>query len=189
VYGQVKRLGVDRCRPLIKKTARRIIMRIREFIPQENAADKAALLPAFLDIWNAPENLPYLSFTGIPFDPETVNMWFDHHLDQGGRYLGAEDDDGRILGIAVIKADPVTGFELFGAGVRAECRRRGIGRALLERGIALAAGLGFKAVAGTVFADNTAMLRLLLAMDFVPVGMEHHKRWDGADTVLLKRCL
>lgn len=164
-------------------------MNIREFIPEDSADDKNAVLPAFLEIWNAPENLKYLSFTQKLFDQETVNIWLDNHKEQGVRYFGAANKDGRILGIAIIKVNPIVGFEIYGVGVRPEFKRQGIGGKLIEYTICIASKLSYKAIDAVVFADNTAMLRLLLSLNFIPIGMDYHKRSDGADTVHLKRYL
>lgn len=162
---------------------------VRELVPQESSADKAALLPAFLDIWNTAENLKYLSISLKPFDEKLVSAWLAGHKETGGHYFCAVDPDNHILGIAVIKISPVEGFEIYGFGVRPEFKRRGIGRRLMEYTIIHAAKLGFKAVNISVFADNTAMLTASLSMGFVPVGMAYNKRADGADVVHMKRYL
>lgn len=163
-------------------------MTIREYIPQERAGDGELLLPAFLAIWNAPENLRFLSFTQKPFDEPTVRGWFSQHRGAGVHYYAAEGEKG-IAGIAVVKADPVEGFEVTGIGVRPESKRHGAGTALLEHVLSVAAGEGFGAVEAMVFADNAAMLRLLLSLSFIPVGMDFNRRCDGADTVRMKRVL
>jgi len=160
---------------------------IKEFIPEDRVGDKNALLPAFLAIWNAPENLKYLSFTLKPFEPEIVSFWLDNHKEQGGRYFCALNNDDEILGISVIKVNPVDGFEIYGIGVRPEMKKHGIGSELIKHAIGVAEDIGFKLVDALVFADNAAMLRLLLSLGFIPSGMEYHKRSDGADVVHLKR--
>ena len=161
----------------------------REFDAQDNEADKRDLLAAFLDIWNAEENLRYLSFTLRPFEKDTVRGWLDTHKELGGRFLCAVDGDGRVLGIAVVKIDPIEGFEIHGLGVRPGFKRQGVGRKLLERTIGLAADLGFRSVGADVFADNTQMLRILLSLDFRPIGMAFNRRADGADMVNTRRTL
>ncbi len=162
---------------------------VREFDAQDNEADREQLLAAFLDIWNAEENLRFLSFTLRPFEKDIVRGWLESHKDQGGRFLCAVEENGRVIGICIAKIDPVEGFEIHGLGVRPGFKRRGIGRNLLERTIDLAAGLGFKSLDAAVFADNPAMLRLLLSLDFLPVGMDFRKRADGADILRLRRRL
>ncbi len=162
---------------------------IRELTPQENIDDRNLLLPAFLDIWNHPDNLTYLTFTLKPFEQEEVRFWLENHKDQKVRYFCALSDDGVILGIAVLKTDPIEGFELFGLGVRPGFKQQGIGRRLIERTLDSSAEQGFKAVNTSVFADNSAMLRLLLSCTFVPAGMDFHKWADGADSVRMIRHL
>jgi ribosomal protein S18 acetylase RimI-like enzyme len=162
---------------------------IKEFIPEDRVDDKKALLPAFLEIWNAPENLKYLSFTLKPFEPEIVGFWLDNHKEQGGRYFCALNNNNEILGISVVKVSPIDGFEIYGIGVKPELKEHGIGSELIKHAIGVAENVGFKLVDALVFADNAAMLRLLLSLGFIPTGMEYHKRSDGADIVHLKRYL
>ena len=164
-------------------------VKIKEFVPQDNAKDKSALLPAFLKIWNAPENLKYLSSTMIPFESSLVLTWLENHKDQGGRYFCALDKHDNILGIMVIKANPVDGFEVYGLGILPEQKGNGIGRALIEHAAATAKSLGFKAIKALVFSDNIAMLCLLLTLGYIPVAMEYHKRSDGTDAVLLNKVI
>lgn len=160
---------------------------IKEFIPEDNVREKGMLLPAFMEIWNTPENLKYLSFTLQLFEQETVSFWLDNHKEQGGRYFCALNNNNEILGISVIKVNPVVGFEIYGVGVRPELKKQGIGRELITHAISVAEKLEFKDIDALVFADNAGMLRLLLSLGFIPTGMEYHKRADGADIVHLKK--
>ncbi len=162
-------------------------MNIREFIPEDNAEDKSALLPAFLEIWNASENLKYLSFTLKPFDKDTVSIWLDNHKEQDGRYFCVVSKNAEMLGIMITKANPTDGFEIYGIGVNPAFKHQGIGRKLIKHAINTAIELEYKAIDSIVFADNVPMLRLLLSLDFVPVSMDYHKRSDGADIVLLRK--
>ena len=161
-------------------------MTIREWAPARRVEERVPLTEAFLDIWNTEENLRYLSPTLKPFDRETVAYWLENHQAMGGRYFCASEREGRILGIAVVKVDPVEGIELFGLGVRPEAQRGGIGGRLVERVVALVEELGFRALDAEVFADNVAMLRLLLARGFRPVGMVFNRRADGMDGVRMR---
>ena len=162
-------------------------VKVREFVPEDEAEDRKALFPAFLKIWNAPENLKYLSQTLIPFTPELVQVWLESHKQQGGRYFCALDEQNSILGVMVVKEDPVEGFEIYGLGVLPEQKGHGVGRMLVEHAAFAAEGNGYRDVKALVFADNTAMLCLLLTSGYTPVSMEHNKRSDGADAVWLKR--
>lgn len=162
-------------------------MNIRESIPEDNAEDKSALLPAFLEIWNASENLKYLSFTQKPFDKDIVSAWLDNHKEQGGRYFCIVSKNAEILGIMITKENPIDGFEIYGIGVNPAFKHQDIGRKLIEHAINTAIDLKYKAIDSLVFADNVPMLRLLLSLSFIPVSMDYHKRSDCADTILLRK--
>ena len=164
-------------------------IRIKEFVPEDSIEDKHALLPVFLEIWNAPENLKYLSFTLKPFEQELAEFWLDNHKAQGGRYFCALNEHDEILGVLVAKVNSLEGFEIYGVGVLPKHKGKGIGRELITHAVHLAESTGFKDIYALVFADNSVMLRLLLSLGFIPVRMEYHKRSDGADALLLKRYL
>ncbi len=164
-------------------------VKVREFVPEDKSDEKMALLPVFLKIWNAPENLKYLSQTLIPVTPELVQAWLENHKQQGGRYFCALDEHNNILGVMVVKEDSVEGFEIYGLGVLPEQKGQGVGRMLVEHAAVAAEGHGYKDIKALVFADNVAMLCLLLNSGYTPASMEHHKRSDGADAVWLKRCI
>ena len=160
---------------------------IREFTPQRVPADLSQLLPAFLEIWNAPENLKYLSPSLRPFEEAVVRGWFNDHLSAGGRYFAVLGESEEILGISVLRSDPVGMLELFALGVRPSLQRRGIGSQLISHFLRTARAQGFACTEASVFADNVRMLRLLLSLGFVPVRIDHHRRADGADLVVLHR--
>ena len=79
------------------------------------------------------------------------------------RYLLFEEEN-EILGIAVLKADNIEGFELLALGVDPKRRNKGIGSALIGECCRYAAGKGFTAVKTMVFADNLRMQRLVLIL-------------------------
>lgn len=162
---------------------------IREFVPEKSQEDADSLLPAFLAIWNEPENRRFLSLTQKPFYAHTVKTWFSNHLGLGGHYYAAVGSDRTIRGIAVIKTNDVEGFEIIGIGVRPECQREGVCTKLLKHVVNVAADSNFKSIEAVVFADNAVMLRLLLSMSFVPAGMDYNRRCDGADTLRMKKVL
>ena len=160
---------------------------IKELVPEDNLDAKMALLPAFLNIWNAAENLKYLSTTLIPVEQELVQTWLENHKHQGGKYFCAQDAQGKILGIMVIKVTPSEGFEIYGLGVLPQYKNNGIGRKLTQHAINIAESHGYKSLTVLVFADNTPMLCLLLKLGFIPVSMDYNKRSDGADSVYLRK--
>lgn len=164
-------------------------MVIREFIPGSNERDLEQLLPAFLAIWNAPENLPFLSFSLRSFTPDLVRGWFEQHIAAGVRYFAALDESSAITAISVVRADPIGVFELFAMAVRPDAQHQGVGRQLVAHATDVARSQGFRCVEGAVFADNPRMLRLLIAVGFQPIRMEYHRRADGADLVVLRALL
>jgi len=159
---------------------------IREFFPEESADDKNRFLSAFLEIWNADENLKYLSFTLQPFSRDIIQARVDSRKEVEIRQFCAVNKDNEILGIATIKVNPLEGLEIYGIGVRLEHQKQGIGHRLIEHTIGLAKQLEYKAIDVVVFADNSTMLRLLLSHGFIPIGMEYHKKADGMDLVVMK---
>ena len=160
---------------------------IREYTPERKQEDVDPLLKAFLEIWNEPDNLKFLSFTNKPFEEITVRDWFTSHLSRGVRYYAAIGTDKEISGISVIRCNLVEGYEIIGVGVRSKSKRQGVGSKLLEHTINVAAGQGFRVVDADVFTDNFAMLRILLSFSFVPVSMDFKQRWDGVDTLRMRR--
>ncbi|MFC1532019.1 GNAT family N-acetyltransferase [Thermodesulfobacteriota bacterium] len=60
--------------------------------------------------------------------------------------------------------------------MKAEYKKQGVGRKLIENTINLAKKLNYKAIDAVVFSDNATMLRLLIALGFIPVGMEHSRK-------------
>ena len=160
---------------------------IIEIIPQNNKDDFKKLLPAFLSIWNNPENFKYLSLTFQPFQKEIVSSWFSNHLDRDARYFVAVDDHREIFGISAIKANSIEGFEIIGLGVQPKEKCKGIGSSLITHAIHLAIDLGYKAVDCRVLANNIKMLRILLKLEFIPVQIEYHARADGVDLIHMRK--
>jgi len=164
-------------------------MIIKEMIPQKNEEEFNFLLPAFLSIWNDPENLKYLSLSLQPLSKEVVKCWLSTHLDNNGRYIVGSDDRGEILGLAVIKTSNVEGFEIIGLGVQPKAKSQGIGSSLISHVISIAKDLDYKAVDISLFADNFIMMRILLRYEFMPVDIKHHARADGVGLLCMKRFL
>lgn len=157
---------------------------IRQFIPQQNEAELQLLKTAYLEMYNHPDALRYLSFTQLKFTDRQVSEWMRSHLDTGVDYhVYLDDDTSDINGISLLKSDPVIGFELLSLCVRSVQRRSGVGKQLVENSIQIAGEKGFKAVDAAVFADNKPMLHLMIKMDFRIVGIDYHKRADGMDLI------
>jgi ribosomal-protein-alanine N-acetyltransferase len=92
---------------------------------------------------------------------------------EGFALLRAVLDEAEILTIAVVPG----------------ARRRGLGAALLEAGLAGAAGLGARACFLEVAAGNAGGRALYVAAGFVPVGRRPGYYEDGADALVLRRDL
>ena len=162
---------------------------IREFVPERNPDELARMLPAFIRIWNSPENLPFVSRTMCPCTQSHARANLERHLERGVRFFAAENSAGEILAILMTRADHCTGFEFLNLGVQPEHKRQGIGRMLVKHTMHMAAQEGYLAVEGDVFADDIPMLRLALDLGFTPVRMEYGARADGTAMVRMKRRL
>jgi ribosomal protein S18 acetylase RimI-like enzyme len=162
---------------------------IRKYSPASDPSDFEQLKAAYLELYNQSDALKYLSYTGIPFDEQTVSNWFKTHVESGVDYYAALDPDGQITAMGVVKSSLPYGFELLGLAVRGDSRRQGVGRRLVEHILGVAQEAGYRAVDVSVFADNKPMLRLVIDLDFLPVNITHRARADGADVLHLKRYL
>ncbi len=162
---------------------------IKELIPEKNSADLELLMPVYLRIWNHPDNLKFLSFTGCKFTESQLQQWCSNHLSMGIRYDAVYDSDEKISGLLLCKADPLTGFELFSIGIDPDRKRKGLGRMLIRHGIERAMALEYASIDGQVFCHNKAMLCLLISMGFVPVRLDHHRGPCGEDLLHLKKYL
>ena len=161
-------------------------IKITQFVPEQNEKDFSLLLPAFLKIWNHPENHKQLSVTQHPLEDDTIHSWLRHHVRKGISYYCAIDDHEQIVGISVIREHATHGLLCLGLAVRPENKHQGIGSLFIEDLISVVAKRGYSSVEVPVFADNIRMLRLLLKFGFIPARMEYHKRYDGVDLVYMK---
>ena len=162
---------------------------IRELIPETDPQDMELLVPAYLAIWNHPDNLQFLSFTGRRFEETQVRDWCSRHIAAGVRYFGAFEEEQNIIGILLTKADPLQGFELYSLGVWPQQHRRGVGTSLVRHGLRVASLDEYQAVDAQVYATNAPMLCLLLNQGFLPVRIEYHRGLQGEDLVHLKKYL
>ena len=144
---------------------------------------------AYLRLFNEPGNLKFLSFTGIPFKRETVEVWLRDADASETEYHTAIGKNGKICAIMVTVANPIEGFEILAVVVDAEYRRLGVGDQLIDIAIRKAEEKGFHSVSIAIFADNKRMLSLVIKNDFRPYKIDFHARWDGEDIVYLKKYL
>ncbi|KPJ96365.1 MAG: hypothetical protein AMJ53_00945 [Gammaproteobacteria bacterium SG8_11] len=161
-------------------------VKIVQFVPEQNDKDFQRLLPAYLKIWNAPENLKQLSINKHSVDADTVSEWLHNHIAHGISYYCAMDESDNILALSIIQEHPTLGLRSLGIAVRPEHKHQGIGTKLVEHLINYIEQKDFSSAEVPVFADNVRMLRLLLKYGFIPARMEHHKRYDGMDLVYMK---
>jgi ribosomal protein S18 acetylase RimI-like enzyme len=161
-------------------------IKIAQFIPEQNEKDFNQLLPAFLTIWNAVENHKHFSHNKHNIDMETVSHWLRNHVSQNISYYCAVDENDHIVGLSIIQEHPVNGLRSLGIGVRPEYKHQGIGSQLIAHLIGYIKQQDYSSAEVPVFADNIHALRLLLKHGFIPARMEHHKRYDGMDTVHMK---
>lgn len=166
------------------------IVTIKTFEPTKNEDHFNALKDAYLRLFKDPDNLKYLSSTGIPFEEELVTHWLKTTAPEtGGAYQVALDGDNNIVGIMVLSFNPIERFELLSLVVDDTFRCSGVGRKLVTSAINYGKEMGFKAIDVEAFVDNKPMLRLLVKMDFIPVRMTYHARYDGTDILQFKKYL
>lgn len=160
---------------------------IRSIRKQSDPDGKRMFLEAYAHLWNHPDNLPFLSSTGIPFSEDQIREWLESTEEQGRfRYFLFMDGE-EIRGILVAKYDVLDGADIMGLGVHPDWKGQGLGTLLVDHAIEHARASGFKAISTSAFADNFRMQRLLLGRRFRPVAIEHGKRDDGMALVTYKR--
>jgi ribosomal protein S18 acetylase RimI-like enzyme len=136
-------------------------------------------------------------FSGKPLhDPSAAHLTerFGEVLDSDRCVLIATDEAGAVVGMLAAKPDDVGAIDLTPVlhvthlMVDPEHRRRGIGRALLERTVEWARGTGVTKLELHVFPYNEAAIRLYESFGFRREGLrERHYRRDGelVDAVLM----
>lgn len=144
---------------------------------------------AYSKLFNENENLRFLSLSNVPFDLNTISAFLKNSSAEEVAYYVAVSPDNYIIGISTFEFDLIKGFQVIGIVIDNDYRYKGIGRVLIDKGIGIAQEKGFKAVDISVFADNKAMLILLIKMDFKIIKIDYHARFDGEDLIYLKRYL
>ncbi|MGE5633396.1 MAG: N-acetyltransferase family protein [Caulobacteraceae bacterium] len=162
---------------------------IRQISNNSNKCEVDKFIEAFLELFNDNENLPYLSFTNIPFEKDTVQNWISEASQAGVEYYIALDENDKIIGILTIRINKVEVFEIMAVVVNSHYRNKGVGRLLIDKAVQKASEKGFKSIDVAVFADNKNMLSLMIKNKFKPYKIENRKRFDGEDIVYLKRYL
>ena len=119
-----------------------------------------------------------------PLDPDEVmdvgqeRALIEQFADSPRAVMMVAEQDGVIVGDITVRCiSPRRSLEhvaSLGMSVHSGYRRRGIGRALLEAGIAWAKGIGITRLELAVFADNAPAIALYEAMGFVHEGRRRH---------------
>ncbi|MGD2133125.1 MAG: ribosomal protein S18-alanine N-acetyltransferase [Maricaulaceae bacterium] len=108
------------------------------------------------------------------------------HLPGTIAVLAVEDEED--VGYALARA--IAGeAEIISIGVLAAARRRGLGRALLDRTLAAAFAAGARSVHLEVSVDNAAAQTLYLRAGFAKAGVRRGYYGDGSDALVLERAL
>ncbi len=144
------------------------------------------LIAACVELFNDGDGVNRMSTNLTPWSREVLHRW----LTDGGQYhcLAALDADSSIVGAQIASIDH-EGVTLEALGVTPGMRRTGIGRQLVGRAVAAAAGRGYRAVDARVFVDNPPTIALLLDSGFVPVNLRFHARADGCDVLWMRKYL
>lgn len=164
-------------------------IKIIRYDPNLDQKHFSKLEDAYLELFNEKDNLKYLSLSNLPFDSHTVSSFLKNSSSEEVEYYVAISPENNIVGISAFESDLIEGFKIIGAVVHKNYRLRGIGKALINNAVDRASYKGFKALDISVFADNKAMLILLINMDFKPVRIENHARFDGENLIYLKKYL
>lgn len=163
-------------------------------------------LDAITEIYNAEVTETLVTFDIVPRSVAEQQDWLARHRgaypavvavdppDPAGRLLGARDEP--VLGfgsLSPFREKPAYATTVENSVyVARHCRRRGVGRALLEALVQLAKEHGFHTIIARTEGSNTASTELHLACGYELVGVERevgrkHGRW--LDVVELQRML
>jgi [ribosomal protein S18]-alanine N-acetyltransferase len=141
--------------------------------------------------WAQPEDLPALQaleagFPGDRLSPRQLRR----HLDAGARLRVAVDDEGRLLGYAlVLRRSGSRLARLYSLAVAAAARGRGLGRALLGDAERLARQAGATALRLEVRCDNAAAIALYRGAGYRDDGRRAAYYEDGTDALRMRRGL
>jgi ribosomal-protein-alanine N-acetyltransferase len=99
------------------------------------------------------------------------------------------DDQGAVAAGLLIARKAADEAEILTFGVAPSCRRMGLGRALLQRAVAMLAASGAKRLYLEVGEGNEAALTLYRALGAVPVGKRPGYYEHGADASIFSLAL
>jgi phosphinothricin acetyltransferase len=133
-------------------------------------------LPGILAIYNEVIRNSTAVYSEVEFTQARGETWFDLKADQGFPLLVARDATG-VVGFGTLgdfRAWPCYQFSAeHSVHVRADCRGRGVGRALLVALIECARSLRKHVMIAGIDADNAISIGLHQSLGFKPVGHLH----------------
>jgi RimJ/RimL family protein N-acetyltransferase len=150
---------------------------------------KDDFVDAYLQIWNHPDNLKYLSFTGQLLTRDMVRGWVQGLNEHSDIRYHLQVIDGSIVGISVIRLNRLSGCELVGVGLRPEWKGQSLGSQLIELAIQVARDNRYQVLETVVYADNAVMMIATIKKGFQPVEVIPEKRYDGMNLVRLRKYL
>ncbi len=142
----------------------------------------------YLKLLNDPENIKYLSFSGIHFSEEQVHEWLSSIVSKHIEYHLVWHDD-HIIAVAAVQKNREFNYEIIALVVDKKYRHNKVGSRLLDFTEQDAIDCGFKAIRFGVFCDNQPMLITAIKRGYKPVRMEYHTRYDGEDMLWFKKYL
>jgi phosphinothricin acetyltransferase len=131
-------------------------------------------LPAIVAIYNEAVADRFATADLEPVTTEARAAWFDGH-DPASHPIYVSELDGGVVGWCSLSAyrggrSAVRRTAEISYYVAREARRRGVGRALVERAVADAAGLGLRVLFAIILEPNAASVRLMERCGFARWG-------------------
>jgi L-amino acid N-acyltransferase YncA len=142
--------------------------------PYAVSAARRAQLPEILSVYNEVIRNTTAVYSDVEVTLENREAWFDAKAGLGFPVLVATDSSGGVLGFATFgefRAWPGYRYSVeHSVHVRADCRGRGIGRALLLALLGAAASMQKHVMIGGIDADNAVSIGLHQSLGFSVVG-------------------
>ena len=147
---------------------------------------------AIVGIYNWAVNQTFATIDSEPLSTEEAADWWEAHGRKSKLLVAVEDDD--VIGWARLLPWKQRGFDCVEDLVYVDPvhHGRGVGKALLEKLIQEARGLGYKTIVASVATDNRGGLQLHTKLGFEPVGTIRnaaHKFDRWMDITLVQRAL
>lgn len=140
------------------------------FVPCTHERHAAPILEIFNDAILTSTAL----YDYAPRTPQSMVGWFDAKVRGGFPVIGAEDDDGQLLGFASwgsFRAWPAYKYTVeHSVYVQRDQRGRGIGPALMRELVAAARERGVHVLVGAIDSSNATSLAMHRALGFVHAG-------------------